>query len=58
MIKHWFRPTPLQMATKELREAQITLLQAQAQADYYKGLSNTMKASIKRLERYVNGGVQ
>lgn len=43
-------PTPIEQAKKDLRRAKITLLEAQALADYYKGLSISLKATIKRLE--------
>lgn len=45
-------PTPQQQAQKELRNAQMALLEAERQAEYYKGLSNILRASIKRLELY------
>lgn len=51
----WFfwNPSAEKQAQRDLNKAKLSLLDAAYHAEYYKGLSNTLKATIKRLEKSV-----
>lgn len=50
-IKSWFRnPTPLELITKELAEAQLAKLQGETGVDFAKSIVDYNNAKIKRLD--------
>jgi hypothetical protein len=46
-------PTPQRVATSQLAEAKLQLIQAEAQIEYYSALVPMLKARVKRLELYL-----
>jgi hypothetical protein len=47
------RPTPVEVAARELGEAQLALLAAQSGLEYAKAMVQYHEARIARLEEYV-----
>ena len=53
LLKLFRRVTPLEMATKELAEAELSLLQAHTGVEYAQSLVNYRTAQINRLRRFI-----
>lgn len=55
-IKRIFRkPTPLELASKELAEAERALLEAETAVEYAQSVVNYNRARIGRLKEYIRG---
>ncbi len=53
LLKLFRRVTPLEMAAKELAEAELSLLQAHTGVEYAQSLVNYRTAQINRLRRFI-----
>jgi len=53
LLKLFRRPTPLEMAAKELADAELSLLQAHSGVEYAQSLVNYRTAQITRLRSFV-----
>ena len=53
---NWFKAylSPQAQAKRDLREAQLALLEADANLEHFKGLSTILKARVQRLQAYTN----
>ena len=53
LLKLFRRVTPLEMAAKELAEAELSLLQAHSGVEYAQSLVNYRTVQINRLRRFI-----
>jgi hypothetical protein len=56
-LNPFYKPSPRELAQRELEDAQRELLAAQSAADYARRMSEYHADRIRRLTAFLNGGV-
>ena len=56
-LNPFYKPSPRELAQREMEDAQRELLSAQSAADYARRMSEYHADRIRRLTAFLNGGV-